>query len=176
MLCAIQGVWKNLWHRGAQKAQLMVEFALILPFLLVLIIGSINFGFLFADYVALNNVARSVAREASLQEGTDFSDIRTRALQQSLPVKGVFNWGASVTASQFSIEDQPIESSSTGTGTTTASTKSNIVVKIQLPLDPTYSFYSLLNHLLGQGSNPQFTTNIQYVMLHEAGNSSSSST
>ena len=174
MLCAIQGVWKNLWRRGAQKGQLILEFALVLPFLLVLIIGSINFGFFFADYVALNNVARSVAREAALQEGNDFSQIRTRALNQSLPLKGVFAWGPSTTQSQFSIEDQPIQNSSTGTGTTTASAKSNIVVKIKLPLDSNYSFYSLLNHLLGQGSNPQFTTNIQYVMLHEAGSSSSS--
>ena len=38
-----------------QKAQAIVEFAFVLPLLLVFIVGIIYFGFAFADYLMLSN-------------------------------------------------------------------------------------------------------------------------
>lgn len=50
-----------------QKGQSIVEFALILPFFFFLLWGFIYFGMLFSDYLMLNDMARSYAREASLE-------------------------------------------------------------------------------------------------------------
>lgn len=50
--------------------QAMVELALILPVLLLIIMGIIEFGFMFNNYLTLNNVSREAARYASLG-GTD---------------------------------------------------------------------------------------------------------
>lgn len=63
---------------GGKKGQSVVEFALVLPFFLLIVMGVIYFGMYFSDYVALNNIARSAAREASLLEETDYGTIRTR--------------------------------------------------------------------------------------------------
>ncbi len=50
--------------------QAMVELALILPVLLLIIMGIFEFGFMFNNYLTLNNVSREAARYASLG-GTD---------------------------------------------------------------------------------------------------------
>ena len=50
-----------------QKGQAVVEFAFVLPLLLMLLFGVIFSGLLFADYMTLSNAARSSAREAALQ-------------------------------------------------------------------------------------------------------------
>lgn len=47
-----------------QKGQSMVEFAVIFPFFMFLIMSLAYFGLAFADYLQLNNIARSSAREA----------------------------------------------------------------------------------------------------------------
>ena len=49
-----------------QKGQALVEFALIIPFFLLLIFGLIYSGLLFHDYNTLSNTVRSAAREAAL--------------------------------------------------------------------------------------------------------------
>lgn len=46
--------------------QAMVELALILPVLLLIIMGIFEFGFMFNNYLTLNNVSREAARYASL--------------------------------------------------------------------------------------------------------------
>ena len=49
-----------------QKGQDIVEFALLFPVFMIIITGIIYVGFLFGDYVSLNNQARSVARDAAV--------------------------------------------------------------------------------------------------------------
>ncbi|MEN6571701.1 MAG: TadE/TadG family type IV pilus assembly protein [Anaerolineaceae bacterium] len=48
-------------HRGNQNAQAIVELALILPILLVLIVGALEFGRLWSTKVILTNAAREGA-------------------------------------------------------------------------------------------------------------------
>lgn len=50
------------------KGQSMVEFAMILPVLLLIIIGIIEFGFMFSGYLALSNASREAVRTVSLGE------------------------------------------------------------------------------------------------------------
>ena len=68
-----------------QKGQSLVEFALVVPFFLLLIFGLIYSGMLFHDYSSLSNTVRSAAREAALIEGhsqTDYNNIRNFYSQQ----------------------------------------------------------------------------------------------
>ncbi|MEN6579115.1 MAG: TadE/TadG family type IV pilus assembly protein, partial [Anaerolineaceae bacterium] len=48
-------------HRGNQNAQAIVELALILPILLVLIVGALEFGRLWSTKIILTNAAREGA-------------------------------------------------------------------------------------------------------------------
>ena len=54
-------------ERGAE----LIEFALIFPLLLLVLVGMIDFGFLFQRYEVLTNAAREGARIAVLPEYTD---------------------------------------------------------------------------------------------------------
>lgn len=68
-----------------QKGQSLVEFALIVPFFLLLIFGLIYSGMLFHDYSSLSNTARSATREAALIEGyseAEYNNIRNFYSQQ----------------------------------------------------------------------------------------------
>lgn len=60
-----------------QKGQAVVEFAIVLPFFLMLLFGVMYSGLLYTDYLTLTNVARSSAREASIQGSASYGDIRT---------------------------------------------------------------------------------------------------
>ena len=51
------------WSRG-EHGQAMVEFALVLPILLLLLCGIIDFGWLYYNQIALSNAAREGARYA----------------------------------------------------------------------------------------------------------------
>lgn len=54
-----------------EKGQGLVEFAIIVPFLIALSIAIIYLGALFLDYTQYNNAARDAARDISLQNGTE---------------------------------------------------------------------------------------------------------
>ena len=57
--------------RKYNKGQALVEFALVLPFFLLLVFGIIYSGMLFYDYSTLSNVARSAAREKAITAPSD---------------------------------------------------------------------------------------------------------
>jgi Flp pilus assembly protein TadG len=60
--------------------QAMVEFALIAPILLVLILGVIQFGIVLHDYLALTDAVRVGAREAAVSRNdpTGIADVEAR--------------------------------------------------------------------------------------------------
>lgn len=54
----------------------MVEMAIILPILLALVLGMMDFGLLLRDYLALNHVARHVARQAAVGDVMSNGEIK----------------------------------------------------------------------------------------------------
>lgn len=57
---------KKLLHNGQdEQAQNMLEFALLLPILLFLVMGIIDFGFIFSSRIAIANAARTGVRYAT---------------------------------------------------------------------------------------------------------------
>lgn len=72
----IKKVWLKVRPRGQQRAQAMLEFALILPLLLLLLYGIVEFGRLIFMYSSLVTASREGARYGAASGGlTDFSYI-----------------------------------------------------------------------------------------------------
>ena len=63
-------------HSGrANRAQSLVEFALVLPLFLLLMLGLIDFGRLLFSYISLANGAREMARVVAIQGNTDQASV-----------------------------------------------------------------------------------------------------
>jgi Flp pilus assembly protein TadG len=63
--------------RGERGAEL-IEFAFALPLLVFVVVGIIDFGFLFRDYEILTNAAREGARLRSLADDYSTEDVQAR--------------------------------------------------------------------------------------------------
>lgn len=59
--------------RRKEDGQAMLEFALILPIFLLILCGIIDFGWLFYNQLALNNICREGARYAVVNTAADYS-------------------------------------------------------------------------------------------------------
>lgn len=53
-----------------ERGQTMTEFALVLPILLVLLFGIIQFGIIFNNYVALTDAARAASRKGAVSRAS----------------------------------------------------------------------------------------------------------
>lgn len=66
----------------SQKGQGLMEFAFVLPFLILIMFGLFYAGMLFSDYIELNNLARLAAREAAVVStddwDEDYTTVRTK--------------------------------------------------------------------------------------------------
>ncbi len=62
-------LWQGYWKKG----QSIVEFAFVLPFLLLIVLGIMYAGFVYSDYEAINDLARSAARDASVMTAESFN-------------------------------------------------------------------------------------------------------
>jgi len=62
--------------RTDERGAAALEFALVMPILLLLVVGIANFGFVFAQQISLNNAARQAARYAVV-DGRTCADIKT---------------------------------------------------------------------------------------------------
>lgn len=61
----------SIFKKKNEEGQSVVEFALILPLLLLLFIGMIEFGWLLNAKITVNSAAREVARTIVVAEGTE---------------------------------------------------------------------------------------------------------
>lgn len=65
----------------SQKGQSLVEFALVIPVLLLLLFGIVDFGRTFHAYLTIDHAGREVAREVSIKHNEDADeDIKTRVV------------------------------------------------------------------------------------------------
>ena len=55
------------WVFSRKKGQAVVEAALVIPLLLLILCGILDFGWIFAHQIALNNTSRDAARYATIQ-------------------------------------------------------------------------------------------------------------
>ena len=87
-------------QRIAKRAhgQAMVEFALVIPVMLLLVFGVVEFGRAYYTYSALTNAARKGARYGSLHP-TDTAGIQNRAIQTAT--------GVSLTAGEITVVCSP---------------------------------------------------------------------
>lgn len=93
----------------SQKGQSMIEFSVIFPFFMLLIMTLAYFGLAFADYLQLNNIARSSAREAVMSVNVDNDNEKTlklNAIKQKYYEQGLLSqmyiWDAN--HGQFNID------------------------------------------------------------------------
>ena len=110
-----------------QKGQSIVEFAFIVPVLILFMIGLMYFGLMFSNYVALNDIAREAARSAAIlpdatfqaDEGydsirqayvdrftNDSSKAATTTLEEYYLPNKVYHWNPS-NEEKFKIEYEP---------------------------------------------------------------------
>jgi len=74
-----QGVIRRFFgQRNGQRGAELIEFALILPLILVLLMGIFDFGLAFQRYEVITNAAREGARLGSLQASYPVADIQSR--------------------------------------------------------------------------------------------------
>lgn len=71
------------WLRRNEAGQSMVEMALVLPILLILVGGILDFGWLFYNQLALTNAAREGARYAALHytQASDWEQNSIRVME-----------------------------------------------------------------------------------------------
>jgi Flp pilus assembly protein TadG len=72
-------------RRYARRGAAVVEMAVVTPFLLLLLLGTIQFGYLFMYQETLTNAAREAARIGVLQ-GATTADIQERFLEAVSPL------------------------------------------------------------------------------------------
>jgi TadE-like protein len=87
---------------GSERGAELVEFALVLPLLMVVIMGVFDFGLAFQRYEVITNAAREGARMGSLEANYCEADIRSRvtayASAAGLPAAPitVVNWNVAI--------------------------------------------------------------------------------
>ena len=72
---------KACWNIRNKKGQSVVEMALLLPVLLLILLGIIEFGRIYGAYMIISNAARDGARVGSV--GGTYSQIQTTDLNDS---------------------------------------------------------------------------------------------
>lgn len=125
-----------------QRGQAVVEFALVLPFFLMLLFGILLSGLLFADYMTLSNVARSSAREAAL--GGNTAEISQAYKDNTQLMTNLYLWNDAI---DFSDGDLPnsIEATIT-TNLNTSFPGVSVLDFFGMPLPATYTIkYTMHN-------------------------------
>jgi Flp pilus assembly protein TadG len=110
-----------LQKRSGRRAQAIVEFAIVLPILLVILVGILEAGRMVFIYAAINNASREAARYASasgLNDGStiekykDCNGIKDRARRSAFftPLTTTIQYDHGTTASTFDTCDGATDS------------------------------------------------------------------
>lgn len=91
----------------------MVEFAIILPVVLLLVFGVIQFGMVFSAYISLRNASSVAARYAALANGADDPLTNAKRTQISNVAIGALNGILNTSASYL---DTPVVADETVAG------------------------------------------------------------
>jgi Flp pilus assembly protein TadG len=86
----------------------MVEFAIVLPLLLLLVTGIIQFGLLFNRYLTLTDAARSGAQTLSLGRNTENTDPCDPAITQTLSSASATGLTSGQVTTSFSSTTSPL--------------------------------------------------------------------
>jgi Flp pilus assembly protein TadG len=82
-----------------ERGQSMTEFAIVLPILVVLLFGIVQFGILFNNYVTLTDAARAGARAAAVsRQSADPTGTATAAVRSSASDLNQASLGVSVSS------------------------------------------------------------------------------
>lgn len=109
----------------SQKGQALVEMAFILPLLIMLLFGIIDFGRIFHAYLTLDHAGREGARLASLQD--EDSDIQTK----------IDSYAAGLDTSKLTVSLSPAGENNRPSGT-------DVTVKLTYTIDFLTPFISSL--------------------------------
>jgi Flp pilus assembly protein TadG len=152
-----------------QKGQSIVEFALVLPFLLAFILSIVYFGFVFSDYLALNSLARTIARDAALADGNGGANYyRTNVLDNKytsndLPNK-FYTWNP---ATNTRFTENTVSTSTGGTEI------DSITVELTATADTSQGLGSVFSSVIGWFGTDAVenlkTMKVEYTMRKENG-------
>jgi Flp pilus assembly protein TadG len=134
----MRGNLPGLGHAREERGAAAVEFALVLPILLVIIFGIIDFGLYFYNDLQLTHVARDAARYLSVSDETN--------------ANAVIDGG----------DDNLVSASITSRSVTPAATQGG---QSTITLQASYSFLTPLPRLVGMG--PNIDINASVVMRRE---------
>ena len=151
--------------RRSQRGQSMVEFGIVVPFFFVFIMGIAYFGAAISDYIALNNMARSCAREASIGGPSTYRQLENKYLSQDLTA-GLYEWGPQ--ARSRDLADIHVDKDLKGAA---AGNHGNVVVTIYSKIDMSReNAAAIFNRLLirwAGASREVLTLNVTYTMYSE---------
>ena len=139
-------------RQGDQRGASAVEFALVVPFLLLIVFGIIVYGMVFAQSLSLSNAARQAARSGVI-EGTTCDQVI------SLSHDAAGTMGMSGSAASVSVKRGPDRAHLTAVcsgGGSTQPCKSqpvgtNIYVTLTYDTDPVVPFVPVPSTLTGDG-------------------------
>ena len=134
-------------HTRREAGAAAVEFALVLPILLALIFGMVNFGFIFAAQISLNSSARDAARAGVVNPlaglPQDCSTIATSARSTALTIGlDTAKISITVTGPGGTCTSPAGGGATTGDGTKTMCTQPATAVVPQLKVVLTYTAVS----------------------------------
>lgn len=142
-----------------QKAQALVEFALIFPLFLLLVFCIFYFSSIFSDYMTLNTIARNSAREAAVvsaendtERNVKYMEIRNRYAKNILPLD-IYTWNPSPDRNDtsFSITHQ----------------NHNVVVNINATMNQNGSMLATIVDGLSGNKHDLLNLSITYTMYSE---------
>lgn len=120
----------RIWTRvHSERGQELIEFALTLPLLLLLVLGIIEYGFLFQEYEVVTNAAREGARIGSLIPSAGYTTVEAQQRATDYLIAGGLNIGQAVPAPTVARSQVAI----TGTGKCIEVVTSTVVYQHPMP-------------------------------------------